>query len=89
MASKTEPDVEQFTQKAVKIFRECAQVPSLTSALVMEVGESRYEVVTKWSQRELERGKKVAFSRSFFVERRGEIIESVVSSTFQSDATNQ
>lgn len=82
-------DVKQFTQKAVEVFRECAQVPTLTSALVVKVGDSKYEVLTKWSQRDLERGKKVSFSRSFFVERKGKVIKGVVSSTFQSDATNQ
>ena len=81
--------MQQFTQRAVEVVRECAHVPSLTSAHVVELGGGRYEVLTKWSQRELERGKKVAFSRSFFVERKGEQVEGVVSSTYQSDATNQ
>lgn len=92
-----EADESQFTQKAVKVFRECTRIPSLTSALVVEVGANKYEVVTKWRQRELERGKEVSFTRSFFVEKGGKEIEGVVckvvqrmvSSTFQSDATNQ
>ena len=89
LAPHPPPDEDQFTERAVEVFRECARVPILSTALVAEVAEGKYEVLTKWSQRELERGKKVAFSRSFFLERKGETIEGVVSSTFHSDATNQ
>ena len=81
--------MDHFTQRAVEVFRECARVPILTSALVVDVDGGKYEVLTKWSQRDLERGKKVAFSRSFLLERKGETIERVASSTFHSDATNQ
>lgn len=91
-----EAEESQFTQKTVQAFRECAQVPSLTSAVVVEVGGNKYEVLTKWRQRELERGKEVSFTRSFFVEKASKeikgkvckVVQSMVSSTFQS-ATNQ
>ena len=74
----------------MEVFRECARVPLLTSALVLDAGAGRYEVLSKWSQRELERGKKVSFTRSFFVEKKeGGGVEKVASSMFHSDATNQ
>ena len=89
LAPHPPPTMDHYTQRAVEVFRECARVPILTSALVVDAGGGRYEVLTKWSQRDLERGKKVAFSRSFLLERKGENIERVVSSTFHSDATSQ
>ena len=51
----------------------------------------RYEVEVRWSQRELERGKKVAYSKSYFVERRGQEggggLERVCTTAFQNDIT--
>ena len=82
-------DMDEYTKQAVHVFRECARVPILTSAIVLEAGEDRYEVLTKWSQRELERGKKVAFTRSFFIEKKEYGVKMLASSMFHSDATNQ
>lgn len=80
--------MEDYTKRAVNVFRECARVPLLSSAVVLPTG-GRYEVLSKWNQRELERGKKVAFTRSFFLEKNGGKVEKFASSTFQSDASNQ
>ena len=80
---------DEYGRRAVEVFRECSRIPTLTSALVAEREAGRYEVLTKWSQRDLEKGKKVSFSRSFFVERKGNSVDKVLSSTFHSDTTNQ
>ena len=52
---------------------------------------SYYEVEVRWSQRELDRGKKMAFCKSYFVERRGQEggggLERVCTTAFQGDAT--
>ena len=81
--------MESYTQRAVDVFRECSRIPLLASATVVEVGGGRYEVLSKWNQRDLERGKKVAFTRSFFLEKKGEKVEEVTSTTFQADASAQ
>ena len=78
----------EFTQKAVKVFKECATVPTVARARIFRRGEGdRFEVEATWTQRELERGKKVAFTRSYFVQRKERTVEKLCSTTFQSDAT--
>ena len=80
--------LSEFTQKAVKVFRECAHVPSVSRARVFRQGEgSCFEVEAAWTQREQERGKKVAFTKSYFVQREGCALKRLCGSTFQSDAT--
>ena len=79
----------QFTQQAVEVVRECARVPSLSSAHVVGVGGGQYEVVATWSQRDLERGRKLAFSRSHFVERTEERVAAVASSSHLTDTTRE
>lgn len=82
-------DKELITQKAVGVFRECAKVPTLSSATVVDAGGGKYEVLTKWSQRDLERGKKVTFSRSHFVEKNGEKVDRVASSSHSCGSAQQ
>ena len=80
--------LSEFTQKAVKVFKECAHVPSAGRARVFRRGDGGcFEVEATWTQREVERGKKVAFTKSYFVQRKGRALEKLCGSTFQSDAT--
>jgi acylaminoacyl-peptidase len=82
--------MDDYTKRAVEVFRECARIPLLSSAAVFSHRDGgKYEVLSKWNQRELERGKKVAFTRSFFLEKNGGRIEKLASSMFQSDTSNQ
>ena len=81
--------MDDYTKRAVEVFRECARTPILSSAAVFSGGGERYEVLSNWNQRELERGKKVAFTRSFFLEKNDGGVHKFTSSTFQSDASNQ
>ena len=80
---------ELFTQRAIKVFRDCAKVPTLSSATVLDAGGGKYEVLTKWSQRDLERGKKVTFSRSYFLEKKGEELNCMASSSHTCDSTQE
>ena len=73
----------------MEVFRECSLVPSLSSAAVVEVMGGMYEVVTRWTQKELERGKKVSFGKSFFVEREREGVRLMASSSSLVDTTRE
>ena len=84
-----ESGMEDYTRRAVKVFRECSTVPVLSSAAVADLGAGRYEVLSKWNQRELERGKKVAFTRSFVLERNGWSVEKTATCKFTSDASSE
>ena len=85
----------RFTQKAVDVFKGCAGIPSLARARILPHSASGgttssndcLEVEATWIQTEMERGKKVAFTKSYFVKRSGHILEKICSSAFQSDAT--
>ena len=81
--------LSEFTQRAVSVFKECALIPSASRARIFprNKGSSCFEIEATWSQRELERGKKVSFTKSYFVQKKGQAIEKLCNSTFQSDAT--
>ena len=81
--------MDDYVRRAVQVFRECAAVPCLSSATVACLGDVRFEVLSKWSQRELERGRKVGFRRSFVLEKRGQRLEKIVCSTSLSEASNE
>ena len=81
-------DAEKFTEKAVKVFRDCSLVPAVVAARILPVeGEGRYEVEARWSQREIERGKKLTYTKSYFVEKKGTKVDNLCATTFQADAT--
>ena len=85
----------RFTQKAIDVFKGYAGIPSLARACILPhsasgistSGNHCLEVEATWIQTEMERGKKVAFSKSYFVKKSGYILEKICSSAFQSDAT--
>eukprot|EP00731_Ephydatia_muelleri_P000540 Em0001g540a len=80
----------EFTDTACKVFRECALVPSIAGATVLctDPERSRYEVRVNWEQRDLERGKQVVTTKSYFVERKGDHVVSVCGTTFQADSSS-
>ena len=75
--------VQEFTEKACRVFRECSLVPTVSAA---GSGGARYEVEAKWAQRELERGKKSVFSKSYFIERKAGVADRLWHTAFQADA---
>ena len=90
MENQTSPSskLAEFTQKSIDVFKECAGIPSLTRARIFSLEDTKcLEIEATWTQMEIERGKRVAFSKSYFVQRRGHSLEKICSSTFQSDAT--
>ena len=85
--------VEAFTGKAVQVFREYSGVPSTSRAHIFPPSEDEgkcLEVEATWTQRELERGKKVSFNKSYFVSKCSEPegVCKMHSSNFQADASN-
>ena len=95
MEKQTSPSskLTGFIQKAVDVFKECSGVPSLTRARIFphggvtNSGNNCLEIEASWTQMEIERGKRVAFTKSHFVKRNGGSLEKLCSSAFQSDAT--
>lgn len=83
--------LSEFTEKAVSVFRECSLIPTASRARIFPrsgwAGDGLLEIEATWSQRELERGKKVSFKKSYFVQRKGQDVQIVCNSAFQSDAT--
>ena len=80
----------EFTEAACKVFRECSLVPSIAGATVLRADAegSRYEVRVNWEQRDLERGKQVTSTKSYFVDRKEDHVVRVCSTTFQADASS-
>ena len=85
--------LEGFTEKACKVFRDCSLVPTLSAARIRATtapavgSDARYEVEARWTQRELLRGKKLTWSKSYFVEENGGKLEKLFTTGFQADAT--
>lgn len=82
---------EVFCKKAVEVFRACCSVPVATGAYITPAasGGRRVEVQVTWTQKDIERGKKVASSKSYFVEKDSqEGLQVLCASNFQADATN-
>lgn len=90
--SEVRDSVEAFTDKAVQVFKECSLVPtaSRTHIFPPASGGRCQEVEVTWTQRELERGKKVSYTKNYFVRKNteSEEVENVCVSNFQADATN-
>ena len=84
----TSSAVNSFTDEAVEVFRACARVPTATRAHISQNEGENLQVEVTWTQREVERGKKVSFDKSYFVQKSSEGVNKLCASTFQSDATN-
>lgn len=80
-------EIEEFTERACRVFREGSLVPTVVGARIHPAGSAHFEVEASWSQRELKRGKKVVFSKSYFVGVEGGKVERLSASTFQADAS--
>ena len=80
-----------FQDKAKELYREIAQVPVAAGGRILRSGEGLYEVEVKWSQKDLDRGSKVTFAKSYLV-RRGcndmKGLTLLTTSSFQRDATS-
>ena len=84
-------DEESFTKKAVDVFRACARVPIASHAHITPgtSGGGKVEVEVTWTQKDIERGKKIASKKSYFVEQDSSgAPQSLCASSFQADATN-
>lgn len=84
---------ESFSEKVVDTYRACARVPAATRAHLFpsKDGGSQdglVEIEVTWTQREIERGKKISHNKSYFVERRPEGFKKLCVSSCQADVTN-
>ena len=78
----------EFTQKAIDVFKECSLVPSLTRARILPHSDTNFiEIEATWTEVEVERQKKTAFTKSYFVQRKGCSLEKICNSAFPADAT--
>ena len=77
----------EFCERACRVFRECCQLPTAVGGRIHASGGPRFEIEAFWSQRELERGRKVVFTKSYFVAVEEGRVEKVAASAFQADAT--
>ena len=77
----------EFCERACRVFRECCQLPTAVGARIHASGGPRFEIEAFWSQRELERGKKIVFTKSYFVAVEGDRVEKLAAGAFQADAT--
>lgn len=91
MEAVTEEDVEVYTEEAVRVYKACARVPLASRAHIAVIDNGKVEVEVTWSQREVERGKKISYNKSYFVEQGSEGVEGVsklCGSSFQTDTSN-
>lgn len=80
--------MESFKEKAIEVYRELAQLPVIAAARIFPQNEEDiYEVEIKWGQKDIDRGKKVAFAKSYTILNSGEEIRLLTNSSFQRDAT--
>ena len=80
--------MESFKEKAIEVYRELAQLPVIAAARIFpQKEENVYEVEIKWGQKDIDRGKKVAFAKSYVILNSGEGIRLLTNSSFQRDAT--
>ena len=77
-------------EKASQLYREIAQIPIATGGRIFRSGEGLYEVEVKWSQKDLERGNKVTFAKSYLIRRdsASKKLSLLSSNNFQRDATS-
>ena len=88
MASDAETGGDIFSQKAVNTFKACARVPTASKAYISPAVSGKIEVEVTWTQREIERGKKISYSRSYFVEKTPEGLKKSCESSCHADTTN-
>ena len=82
---------ESFSDRVVELYRECSRVPAATRAYLSPTAADgkQLEVEVTWSQNELERGKKISYNKSYFVEKAEEgAVRKLCVSSCQADATN-
>lgn len=79
---------DTFSEKAVETFRACARVPTASWAHISPTNGGKVEIEVTWTQREIERGKKVSYNKSYFVNKSAEGLEKLCVSSCQADATN-
>lgn len=83
-----EENVKDFTERACQTYRQITQVPSVAGARIHSAGEGAFEVAARWSQRDVERGKKLGFAKSYFVQRGERGLEKRWTTAFQANLSN-
>ena len=81
-----------YAEKVAGLYRECLRVARATRAHLTPINtynKKQLEVEVTWAQNELERGKKISYNKSYFVEKAEEgPVRKLCVSSCQADATN-
>ena len=89
MADKAQVVEDSFTEKAVGVFRACARVPIASRAHIRTpTSGGRVEVEVTWTQKDIERGKKLSYDRSYFIEKGSEGLHKLHTSSGQTAVSN-
>ena len=56
--------------------------------IISPTNNGKFEVEVTWTQKEIERGKKIGYNNSYFVEKGPESMKKLCASSCQADATN-
>lgn len=88
MASGAREEDERFVEKAVEVYRACARVPLASRGHISPTNGGTVEIEVTWTQREIERGKKISYNKSYFVEKGPQGVKKMCVSTCQADASN-
>lgn len=88
MATEAPAEDKSCTDRAVDVFRAFARVP-IASRACIAARSGKVEVEVTWTQKDIERGKKVSYNRSYFVEKDAEGgLHKLCTSSCQADVSN-
>ena len=80
-------DKAAYRERACSVYRTVACLPAPTKCRLFPKVEGRCEVVIKWTQRDLERGKNISFAKSAFIRVGDSGVEDCMPCAFQNDTT--
>ena len=77
-----------FKDKAVEVYKEISQLPSIEKGRISSDSEKAlYQVELKWSQQDIDRGKNVGYAKSYVVQKKNQTLELLSEISFQRDTT--
>ncbi len=81
--------MEVFQEKAIKVYRDIAQLPYVEGARIFnDATKSLCQVELKWKQKDIDRGKSVGYARSYVIQRSRDKMEIITETSFQRDTTS-
>ena len=79
-----------FKDKAVKVYRDIAQLPFIEEARITASPTNNvHQVELKWKQKDIDRGKNVGFAKSYLVQKNDQTeLQLLTEVSFQRDTTS-